>query len=373
VTQAHQFAGVDAAVQEGIDSGVYPAAVVVIGRVDTVLYARGYGRLTWSSDAASPDPDSTLWDIASLTKVVATASTVMRLADAGRLDLNSPVVRYLPRFRGERKRDVTVRMLLDHTSGLPAYRPLYRLARTRSRALELLYRTPLVRSPGDTAVYSDLNAMLLGLLAEQVTRRPLAQVVDAEVFQPLGMRRTLFLPPSRLMRWVAPSGRHRGRPVRGRVNDENAVRLGGAAGHAGVFSTGADLGRFAQVWLREGTTGDGVVWVRPDMLRRFLLPGPRSGTRLLGWDTREPLASDTAPSVFGMRTSAATYGHTGWTGTELWIDPLRDLFLVFLTNRSYDPRSAHSAERLKLVRTRVSDATAGLFPPRCGQELITVC
>jgi CubicO group peptidase (beta-lactamase class C family) len=365
---------VDAAVQEGIDSGVYPAAVVVIGRHDSLLYARGYGSLTWSPEAAPPDPDSTLWDIASLTKVVATASSAMRLADAGRLDLDSPVVRYLPRFRGGRKPGVSVRMLLDHTSGLPPYRPLYRLARTRSRAIELLYRTPLARPPGDSAVYSDLNAMMLGLVVEKVAGRPLAQVAEAEVFQLLEMRRTLFHPPARLTRWVAPSGLHRGRPVRGRVNDENAVRLGGAAGHAGLFSTGADLARYAQAWLRQGTTpGDGGVWVSPEMLRRFLIPGARSGSRLLGWDTRDPLSSDTAPSVFGMRTSAATYGHTGWTGTELWIDPLRDLFLVFLTNRSFDPRSAHSTEKLKLIRARVSDATASLVPPRCGPEPGTVC
>jgi CubicO group peptidase (beta-lactamase class C family) len=371
--QSQQFAAVDTAVEDGIAGGLYPAAVVVIGRRDTVLYARGYGRVTWSPDAAVPDPDSTLWDLASLTKVVATASAAMRLADTHRLDLDAAVVRYLPRFRGGRKPHVTVRMLLDHTSGLPAYRPLFRLARTRARALEVLYRTPLLRAPGDSAVYSDLNAILLGLVVEQAAGRPLAQVAQAEVFQPLGMRRTMFLPPARLIPWVVPTGRHRGRPVRGRVNDENAVRLGGAAGHAGVFSTGADLARYAQAWLRQGTAPDGSVWVSPEMLGHFLRPGPRSGTRLLGWDTRDPLASDTAPSVFGLRTSAATYGHTGWTGTELWIDPVRDLFLVFLTNRSYDPRPADSVEKLKLIRARVSDAAASRFPALCGPELATVC
>ncbi len=346
-------------VQEGIDAGLYPGAVVVIGRRDTLLHSRGYGRLTWSPTAAVPDPDSTLWDIASITKVVATASSAMRLADAGRLDLDAPVFRYLPRYRGAGKSQVTLRMLLDHTSGLPAYLPLYRLARNRRRAVERLLAAPLERTPGDSAVYSDLNAMLLGLVVEKAAGRSLAEVAAAEVFRPLELARTMYRPPGRVARWIAPSGVHRGRAVRGRVNDENAVRLGGAAGHAGVFSTGGDLARYAQVWLRNGVTASGNAWVSPVMIRRFLTLGPRSGTRLLGWDTRDPLATAEAPSVFGSVVSAATYGHTGWTGTELWIDPERELFLVFLTNRSFDPRTGQSLEKLKLVRARVSDAAAG--------------
>jgi CubicO group peptidase (beta-lactamase class C family) len=370
---AQQFAAVDAAVQEGIDAGLYPGAVVVIGRQDTVLHSRGYGRLTWHAGASVPDPDSTIWDIASITKVVATASSAMRLADAGRLDLDAPVARYLSRFKGQRKDRVTVRMLLDHTSGLPPYLPLYRLTRSRGRALDRLYQAPLDRLPGDSAVYSDLNAMLLGLVVEKVAGRSLADVATAEVFRPLDMPRTMFRPGAKLARWIAPSGMHRGRPVSGRVNDENAVRLGGVAGHAGVFSTGGDLARYAQTWLRGGVAASGVSWVSPDLVRHFLTPGARSGTRLLGWDTRDPLATPELPSVFGSLVSSATYGHTGWTGTELWIDPVRNLFLVFLTNRSFAPRTDQSVEKLKLVRARVSDAVAGTIPPVCAQELVAVC
>ncbi|HEX2450750.1 MAG TPA: serine hydrolase domain-containing protein, partial [Gemmatimonadales bacterium] len=325
-----------------------------------------------SSSSAVPDPDSTIWDIASITKVVATASSAMRLADAGRLVLDAPVARYLPRFQGGKKPDVTVRMLLDHTSGLPPYVPLYRLTRTRARAITRLYREPLQYTPGDTAVYSDLNAMLLGLVVERVARRSLAEVAQAEVFRPLEMRRTMFKPRGKPTRWIAPSGVHRGRPVGGRVNDENAMRLGGVAGHAGVFSTGGDLARFAQTWLRNGATPAGQ-WVTPDLIRRFLTPGARSGTRLLGWDTRDPLATAEAPSVFGSLVSASAYGHTGWTGTEIWIDPARDLFLVFLTNRSFDPRTDQSIEKLKLVRAAVSDAAARLVTPVCPPELIAMC
>jgi CubicO group peptidase (beta-lactamase class C family) len=351
---------------------LYPCAVVVIGRGDTVLYARGYGHLTWSASSAVPSPDSTLWDLASLTKVVATTSSVLRMVDAGTLTLDAQVSRFLPRFSGGEKARVTIRMLLDHTSGLPPYVPFYRLARSTDAAIERLYDQPLVRTPGDSAEYSDLNAMLLGLLIEQVAGRPLDQVVTSEVLLPLGLERTMYRPPATLRKWIAPSGRYRGHAVRGEVNDQNAARLGGVSGHAGLFSTGRDLARFAQTWLRQGLGPRGR-WVRTETIRLFLAPGPRSGTRLLGWDgpTLDAPADD--PSVFGTLFSHSVYGHTGWTGTELWVDPTRDLFLVFLTNRSYDPRTRRSLEKLKMVRARLSDETLRAVPPLCDADHLIRC
>ena len=369
---AQQFASVDSVVRQGIRKGLYPAAVVVVGRADTVLYARGYGHLTWSPTSAAPSPDSTLWDLASLTKVVATTGAVLRMVDAGTLALDAPVSRFLPRFAGGEKDRVTVRMLLDHTSGLPPYVPFYRLARSTDAAIGRLYDEPLVRAPGDSADYSDLNAMLLGLLIEQVAGRPLDQVVEAEVLLPLGLERTMYRPPAAIRKWIAPSGRYRGQAVRGEVNDQNAARLGGVSGHAGLFSTGHDLARFAQAWLRQGLGPRGR-WVRAETMRLFLTPGPRSGTRLLGWDGPTLDAPPDDPSVFGTLFSHSVYGHTGWTGTELWVDPTRDLFLVFLTNRSYDPRTRRSLEKLKLVRARLSDAVLRAVPPLCDAEHLTSC
>ncbi len=370
--QAQQFRDVDAAVRHGIQKGLYPGAVVVIGRRDTILYGKGFGRLTWSQKSARPSPDSTLWDLASLTKVVGTGSAVLRLVDAGKVGLDTAIVRYLPRFAGGEKSQVTVRMLLDHTSGLPPWVPFYRQAHSRDGVIDRLYAEPLQRAPGDTAVYSDLNAMLLGLLVEQVMGEPLDQVVQREVLTPLELTHTLYRPPSKLWRLVAPSGRYRGRPVRGEVNDQNAARLGGAAGHAGLFSTGDDLARFAQVWLRQGQGPNGG-WVRGETMKLFLRPGPRSGTRLLGWDGPTLDAPVDDPSVFGTLVSPAAYGHTGWTGTELWIDPVRDLFLVFLTNRSYDPRTSRSIDKLRVVRAQLSDATSRAVPGACGSESPASC
>jgi CubicO group peptidase (beta-lactamase class C family) len=368
---AQSFAEVDAAVRDGIARGLYPGAVVVIGRHDSLLYARGYGHYTWSPTSRVPDPDSTVWDIASITKVVATTASAMRLVERGKLDLDAPVRRYLPRFSGGPKNRVTVRMLLDHTSGLRSYVPFYTRARgRRARVIEQLYAQPLVRAPGDSAEYSDLNALLLGLIAEKLGRMPLDQLARREVFTPLEMTQTMYRPPSKLKRRIAPSGIWRGRPVPGDVNDQNAVAMGGVAGHAGVFSTGMDLARYAQVWLRSGA-GPARQWVRPETLRRFLMKGPHSGSRLLGWDTPETRPDE--PSVFGSLVSTSAYGHTGFTGTELWVDPARNLFLVFLTNRAFDPRVRESLKELKVVRAALSDATVRLVPHGCTQELIAGC
>jgi CubicO group peptidase (beta-lactamase class C family) len=368
---AQTYADVDRAALAGIREGLYPGAVVVIGRRDSILYTRGYGHYTWNPASRVPDVDSTLWDVASITKVVATASSAMRLVDRRQLDLDAPVRRYLPRFSGGLKNQVTVRMLLDHTSGLKSYVPIYKKAgRSRTRMIDLLYAQPLLRSPGDSAEYSDLNAMLLGLVIESASGARLDAFAQAEVFGPLDMTETRFRPPARLKRRIAPAGIWRGRPVPGDVNDQNAAAFGGGAGPAGVFSTGMDLARFAQVWLREGVGPDGP-WVSPATMRQFLTRGPRSGTRLLGWDSPELEGEE--PSIYGTLISQSAYGHTGFTGTELWIDPVHDLFLVFLTNRAFDPKTRDSVKGLKVVRTDVSDAAIRLVPHSCAQQLVARC
>lgn len=367
---AQSFEAVDDIVQSGITRGVYPGAVVVVGRADRVLLARGYGRFTWQSDSPVPDPDSTLWDIASLTKVVATASSIMVLVDEGRLDLDAPVVRYLPRFQGDRKDQVTVRMLLNHTSGMRSYVQFFKLAEDRDQAIDLLYQEPLQRAPGTKAVYSDLNAMLLGLVVEYVSREQLDQFALREVFLPVSMDNTRYVLPRSQRELAAPTGRWRGHPVGGVVNDQNAVILGGVAGHAGVFSTGTDMARYAMWWLKRGYGAAGPV-VGPATMEAFLSRTPSSGSRLLGWDTRDP--EYPPPSVFGELLSPSAYGHTGWTGTELWIDPERDLFLVFLTNRSYAPKVSHSISALRRVRAELSEAVVRAVPGACQPTIVPTC
>ena len=367
---AQGFTEIDDAVFQGMERGVYPGAVVVIGRGDSILYARGYGHFTWSRSSPIPSPDSTYWDIASITKVVGTASAVMRLVDAGRVNLDAPVRQYLPRFVGGLRDQVTVRMLLDHTSGLRSYAPLFKRARTRASAVELLYEERPNRRPGDLPVYSDLNAIFLGLLIENVSKMPLDQFVSREVFEPLGMEQTTYRPTASMKRRTVPTAVWRGHPVQGQVNDPNAAILGGAAGHAGIFSTGMDMARYAQMWLNEGAGFTGQ-WVSPGTVKRFLTRGANSGPRLLGWDTPELEGKE--PSLYGTLISDAAYGHTGFTGTEIWVDPTRDLFLVFLTNRTFDPRARDAVHRLRSIRTELSDAAIRLVPHACQQELIAQC
>jgi len=368
--QAQAFGEIDAAARDGIAQGIYPAAVVVIGRRDSILYARGYGHFTWSPSSRVPTPDSTFWDIASITKVMGTMSAAMRLVDAGRLNLDTPVRRYLPRFTGGAKDRVTVRMLLDHTSGLKSYAPLFKRARSRAEAVDLLYAEPLVRAPGELPLYSDLNALLLGVLVESVSGTPLDRFVAREVFEPLGLTQSTYHLPAALQRLAVPTAIWRGQPVQGRVNDPNAAVFGGAAGNAGIFSTGMDLARYAQAWLRGGAGSTGQ-WISPETIKIFLTPGSNSGPRLLGWDT--PELNTGHVSLFGTLISNAAYGHTGFTGTELWIDPARDLFLVFLTNRTFDPRVGDSMHRLRTIRADLSDAAVRLVPHGCQQELVAQC
>jgi CubicO group peptidase (beta-lactamase class C family) len=367
---AAPYDAVAAEVRRGIGRGLYPGGVVVVGRRDTVLYAKGLGHFTWSTRSAVPDPATSRWDLASLTKVVATAAAAARLVDAGALELDRPVAEYLSGFAGGGRELITVRMLLDHTSGLPTFVPFYRRAATPAAAWDSLLATPLLTTPGFLTRYSDLNAMLLGRVLETITGEPLDQLSARLVFEPLGMTHTAFMPPPSARRLVVPSQMEDGRPTVGMPSDPNAAFLGGVAGHAGLFATGMDLARFAQMWLDEGRVAGGT-FLTPATVRAFLAPSGVGGVRRLGWDAPD---STVHPSAFGYLADTTVVGHTGWTGTFLWVDPARDLFVVFLTNRSLEPRRRQSIVEMREVRARVSDAVirasgacagAGAVPVAC--------
>lgn len=357
----------DALVEDGIRRGAYPSAALVVGRRDTVVFAQGYGRLTWARTSPPADPESTLYDLASLTKVVATTPALMLLVERGQVRLEEPVAAYLPEFRGAGTEAITVRHLLAHSSGLRATLPLWRKAADSVAALRMVLATTPVAPPGTRVRYSDLNAILLGEIVRRVTGEPLDLFISRTLFAPLGLRHAMFRPLRsafpRAGARAAPTGVWRGRPVAGVVNDQNAARLGGVAGHAGLFATALDVARFAQFMLREGALPDGRRLLRAQTVRAFVAreapsvkPGQGRGeARTLGWQgvpTGETVSS--AGTLFG----PSSYGHTGWTGTSLWIDPDRDLFVVLLTNRAYAPRARRSFTIMKEVRGRVADAAA---------------
>ena len=357
----------DPLVTDGMRRGAYPGAALVIGRHDTILVARGYGHLTWASASPAVTPDGTLYDLASLTKVVATTTALMLLVEQGKVRLDVPAAAYVPEFRGAGTAGITVQQLLTHTSGLRPDLPDSELKAIRDSAAlmrRVLAETPR-RPPGSRVMYSDLNAILLGELVGRVAGEPLDVFVAREVFAPLGLEATMFRPPARLRPRIAPTGVWRGHAVAGVVNDASAFKLGGVAGDAGLFATAADVARFAQFVLRAGALPDGRRLLQASTVRRFTTKAADFGhgteTRALGWQT---VPTGERVSSAGTRFGPRSFGHTGWTGTSLWLDPDRDLFVVLLTNRAFAPRARRSFTVLKQVRGRVADAAAGASDAR---------
>ena len=343
---AERLAAVDRVVLRGISAGGYPGASVVVGRKGYAVVKRGYGALTWGGAAVD---EHSIYDIASLTKVVGTTSAIMVLYDEGKIDLDAPVRSYLPAFTGGAKDRVTVRHLLTHRSGLPAGRELWRSASSPAEARRQVIETPVYCRPGDCYEYSDIGADVLGFVAEAVSGRQLDVFLQERVFGPLGMNDTGFRPSAALRSRIAPTeiAPPRGYPVRGEVHDENAFALGGVAGHAGLFSTAADLSIYAQMLLNGGEY-NGVRVIADSTVRRFTARA--AGTRALGWDTCAQKGS--CGSLMGARA----FGHTGFTGTSIWLDPERDMFVLLLTNRVHAARALRPAKVIGDVRADLADA-----------------
>ncbi|MGA9471000.1 MAG: serine hydrolase, partial [Terriglobales bacterium] len=294
---------------------------------------------------------ATLFDLASLTKVVATTPMAMLLYQRGLLDLDAPVAAIVPEFVCDAEKDprrwkVTFRVLLAHSSGLPAYEKLFLTSRTRDELLHDVFITPLAADPGSRAEYSDIGFILLGVALERVADESLDRFCLREIFTPLGMTHTAFNPPSDMWVQIPPTQddhNFRHRIIQGEVQDENAGVLGGVAGHAGVFSTAADLAQYAHAMISP------CALIRRETIALFTRreSAPAGTSRTLGWDT--PSASSQSGKYFG----PASFGHLGYTGTSLWIDPDRQLSITLLTNRTW-PDCSNQA--IKQVRPRFHDA-----------------
>ena len=348
---AERLAKIDHVVLRGITAGGYPGASVVVGRRGAAVWEKGFGRLSWTRGSAQVVAERTIYDLASLTKVVATTTAVMILFDEGKLRLDDPVSRYIPEFSGGEKDNVTVRHLLEHRSGLPAGRDLWRLAHTPDEARAAVISTPLACSPGRCLEYSDLGADMLGFVAEAAAGESIDKFLATRVWEPLGMTDTFFRPADSLRSRIAPTevSPPRGYPLQGEVHDENAFALGGVAGHAGLFSTAADLAVFAQMMLNGGEYA-GTRIVADSTVALFTRRA--AGSRALGWDTCANKGS--CGNYLGERA----YGHTGFTGTSLWIDPDRDMFVVLLTNRVHEAKARRPAKVIADVRADLADAAA---------------
>lgn len=348
---AARLAKIDHVVMRGIQAGGYPGAAVVVGRKGAAVWERGFGRLDWTGSSPTVDPAESIYDLASLTKVIGTTTALMILYDEGKIHLDDPVSKYIPEFSGGEKDLVTLRLLLEHRSGLPAGRDLWRFTHSPEEAREAVIQTPLVYHPNQYYEYSDLGADMLGFVVEAASGERLDQFLEDHVWKPLGMENTFFKPADSLRDRIAPTEDNppRGYPLRGEVHDENAFALGGVAGHAGLFSTASDIAIFAQMMLNGGEYG-GTRLIADSTVTLFTTRA--AGTRALGWDT---CAGD---GSCGKYLSERAYGHTGYTGTSLWIDPDRDMFVILLTNRVHEARARRPAKVIADVRADLSDAAA---------------
>jgi serine-type D-Ala-D-Ala carboxypeptidase len=344
--------------ENAVAARAFPGCSVAVTFRGELVAHKAIGRFTY--DPASPEvTTASIFDLASLTKVVATTGMAMILYERGLLDLEAPVTAIIPEFAGDdfggdsgndpRRREVTLRMLLAHSSGLPAYEKLFLRAKTRAQLLQAAFTTGLTASPGARAEYSDVGFIVLGVVLERLADESLDAFCQREIFGPLGMTHTTFNPTPALKAVIPPTDddrTFRHRIIQGEVQDENASVLGGVAPHAGLFSTAEDLAILAHAMLNGGHP-----ILRSSTIELFSRrePSPEGTSRALGWDTPSlPL-----PSQSGKYFSSGSFGHLGYTGTSLWIDPDQQLSIALLTNRTWPDCQNHA---IKQVRPAFHDA-----------------
>jgi len=318
----------DKLVKDAMEDAVAPAVAIAVGRNGKIAYMKGYGHISWDIPSSPAVDTNTLFDLASVTKVVATTTLAMIMEEAGHLDLDRTVSSYLPEFNSPEKLGITVRQLLTHNSGLEAGGNTSG-AHGREAYLRVINARPLEYQPGTRTIYSDWSMILLQLVMERISGKPPDVLAAEKIFRPLGMTDTQFNPPFTLRPRIAPTRVEdtNGGSRWGTVHDNNAHMIGGVAGHAGLFSTARDLGLFSLMMLNGGEGANGVRIAKPSTIARWTARQGRESSRTLGWDT--PDGGSSAGQFF----SPWSYGHVGFTGTSLWIDPQKDLFVVVLTNR----------------------------------------
>lgn len=342
----------EAVIRRQIELGSFPGAALAVGVRGQRVHLSGMGRVGWTDAADLVDPDNTLYDMASLTKAVGTTTAVMLLVEDGKMRLDDRVSKWVPEFAGGRETGVTLRQLLTHTAGVRAGAANFNMDAPAADVRRYLVTRPLALTPGDEVLYSDIGFVVLWTAAERAAGEPLERLLQRRVWNPLGMQDTRFSPPTGCTRCAPTLRLSTGEPYTGGSYDEIGRAMDGRAGNAGLFSTAADLGRFAAM-IANGGQLDGVRVLREETLRTFLAPQPGAGSFALGWVTycREGKVKDhvACKDVYGV-------GHTGSTGTALWIDPRSGTWMVLLTNRVYTPRQDVDMTR---IRRRVYERLTG--------------
>ena len=356
VSGALDFSGINEAANEAVASGEIPGAVVLVGRGDDILLHRAYGSRRLLPQPAPMTVD-TIFDLASLTKPFGTTLAVMRLVERGAIKLDAPLGRYLKEFRDKQYDEITIKRLLTHSAGLAAYPPNGTVSAGFPRAASAIAKLPLDYPPGSAFQYSDTGFILLSEVVRRVSGTPLDRYLEKTVFKPLGLNDTSFHPKAGALGRVAPTEFVNGLLLRGEVHDQRARLLGGVAGHAGMFSTSADLSRIIRMLLNRGTLDRHRIF-EPATVKEMWEPAPDSkGSRALGWDVSSSFSKTMAPFF-----PEGSVGHLGFTGTAVWIDPPTRSYLIVLTNRVHP--YGGGAARIRDLRIRAA-AVAGsqLFQP----------
>lgn len=348
-SNAYQFHDVDRVINKAIEDEAFPGAVVLIWKDGKTIFEKIYGNFTY--DLTTPKVNTnTIYDLASLTKVVATTTAAMICYDRKLISLDDKVVKYIPEFGVNGKENITIKNLLIHNSGLPAWKKFYGRDLKYDDVIKEIYSSQLEYKSGEKTVYSDLGIITLGKIIEKVSGKTLDVFCKDEIFIPLKMESTFFNPDDSIKKLCAPTeidNYWRMKTLQGEVHDETSAMLNGVAGHAGLFSTAEDIVKLLSVLINKGKV-DQKTFIKQSTIELFTKRASKESTRAIGWDTK----SDSGSSA-GKYFSKNSFGHTGYTGTSIWADPDRNLFVVFLTNRVYPTREN---TKIQKVRPRLHDA-----------------
>ncbi len=335
--------------QRAVQDSVFPGAVLLVARNGLIVMDEAFGKMGYNQFTRAMPLDA-IFDMASVTKCVATTTACMLLYERGLLDLDAPVQNYLPEFAGAGKENVTIRHLLTHSSGLMAYRRYFLESKIPGEIIKTILNEPLENPPGAKTVYSDLGIILMGKIIEKLSGQPLDVFSREQIFEPLKMKVTGYNPPRQFLSRIPPTefDSWRGRMVHGQVHDENAFALGGVSGHAGLFSTARDLATFLYMLLNGGAYEGGRL-LKPETIALFTSPQNvvAGSSRALGWDTADEKNSA------GHLMSGRAFGHTGFTGTSVWTDPEKNMFVILLSNRVHPTRNN---QKLLSFRATLHDA-----------------
>jgi CubicO group peptidase (beta-lactamase class C family) len=339
----YNFSEVEKIINESITDSAFPGAVILISKDGEIIFNKAYGNFTYDKNS-SEVKINTIFDLASLTKVIAATTAAMICTDKNLFSLEDNVVKYIPEFGSNGKDKITIRNLLLHNSGLPSWEKYWGVYENPAEVLRDIYSLKPEYLPGEKFVYSDLGIIVLGKVIEKVTGKSLDIFCREKVFNPLKMNSTFFNPPDSLNYRIAPTeydSYWRNRLLQGEVHDENAALLNGVAGHAGLFSTAEDLNKLLTILLNKGMHNN-IQMINEETVILFTTKTSEQSSRALGWDTKSPKGSS-AGNLF----SELSYGHTGFTGTSVWTDPARNLIVIFLTNRVFPSR-----DNTKIIKIR---------------------